>query len=83
MALKFTDQKDRPADLQKSLDSTKVTYRRLGKSGLKLSLPILGAMSFGHKDWQPWVVDDFGAVEELLLAAYDRGLVSFCFPFCG
>ena len=62
------------AGLQKSLDSTKVSYQRVGTSGLKLSVPILGAMSFGHKDWQAWVVDDYATVEKLLLAAYDRGL---------
>jgi aryl-alcohol dehydrogenase-like predicted oxidoreductase len=68
---------ERPADLQKSIDETKVEYLRLGSSGLKLSLPILGAMSFGHKDWQPWVVDDFDEVEELLLAAYKMGLTAW------
>jgi aryl-alcohol dehydrogenase-like predicted oxidoreductase len=66
-----------PPDLQKSLDSTKVSYANLGRSGLKLSVPVLGAMSFGHKDWQPWVVDDMAEVEKLLLAAYDRGLTSW------
>jgi aryl-alcohol dehydrogenase-like predicted oxidoreductase len=64
----------RPEGLQKSLDTTKVSYMRVGTSGLKLSVPILGAMSFGHKDWQPWVVDDQAEVEKLLLAAWDRGL---------
>jgi aryl-alcohol dehydrogenase-like predicted oxidoreductase len=68
---------ERPADLQKSIDETKVEYLRLGSSGLKLSLPILGAMSFGHKDWQPWVVDDFDEVEKLLLAAYKMGLTAW------
>jgi hypothetical protein len=47
-----------PKELQESIDATKVSYSQLGKSGLKVSVPILGAMSFGHKDWQPWVVDD-------------------------
>lgn len=66
-----------PSELQKSLESTKVSYARLGNCGLKLSVPILGAMSFGHKDWQPWVVDDYSEVEKILLAAYDRGLNSW------
>jgi len=35
----------------KSLDETKVDYVQLGKSGLRVSVPILGAMSFGHRDW--------------------------------
>ncbi|KAF2083378.1 Aldo/keto reductase [Saccharata proteae CBS 121410] len=63
-----------PSSLQKSIDSTKVAYRNLGKSGLRVSVPIFGCMSFGHKDWQPWVVDDEEAVTKLLGAAYDRGL---------
>lgn len=36
-----------PASLQRSLDNTKVDYVQLGKSGLKVSIPVLGAMSFG------------------------------------
>ncbi|KAK5052676.1 hypothetical protein LTR84_002542 [Exophiala bonariae] len=34
-------------------------------------------MSFGHKDWQPWVLDDEAAVYRLLKAAYDQGLNTF------
>ena len=40
----------------------------------KVSVPILGAMSFGHKDWQPWLVDDEAEVEKLLMGAWERGL---------
>jgi hypothetical protein len=47
-----------PAELKASIENTKVSYKQLGKSGLKVSVPILGAMSFGSKDWAPWVVDD-------------------------
>jgi aryl-alcohol dehydrogenase-like predicted oxidoreductase len=65
---------DIPKVLQQSIDATKVKYVQLGRSGLRVSLPILGAMSFGHKDWQPWVVDDEAEVEKLLIGAYDRGL---------
>lgn len=36
-----------PHSLQESLDNTKVSYVQLGKSGLRVSVPILGAMSFG------------------------------------
>jgi len=63
-----------PKALQEAVDSTKVSYTRLGKSGLKVSVPILGAMSFGHKDWADWVVDDENQVEKLLQGAWDRGL---------
>ena len=63
-----------PASLKSSLEATKVTYTQLGKSGLKVSIPILGAMSFGSKEWQPWVEDNEDKVNELLKAAYDSGL---------
>lgn len=63
-----------PLSLKQSLEATKVSYTQLGKSGLRVSVPILGAMSFGHKDWQPWVIDDEAEVETLLKGAYDRGL---------
>ncbi|KKY25760.1 putative aldo-keto reductase [Diplodia seriata] len=65
---------DIPKELQASIDATQVTYKQLGSSGLRVSVPILGAMSIGHKDWQQWVVDDETAVFKLLQAAYDRGL---------
>lgn len=64
----------RPASLQKSIEETKVSYAQLGRSGLRVSVPILGAMSFGHRDWQPWVNDDEESVMSLLKGAYDRGL---------
>lgn len=63
-----------PASLKASFESTKVSYAQLGKSGLRVSVPILGAMSFGSKEWQDWVVDDESAVMELLKGAYDCGL---------
>lgn len=57
----------------RGLDATKVEYRQLGKSGLRVSVPILGAMSFGLKDWQPWVLEEEVALP-ILKAAFDRGL---------
>jgi len=66
-----------PESLKKSLESTKVSYVPLGKCGLKVSIPILGAMSFGSKEWQPWVEDDEEKVFTLLKAAYDAGLNSW------
>jgi len=44
--------------LRISLEHSKTEYRQLGKSGLRVSMPILGAMSFGHPDWMPWVLDE-------------------------
>ncbi|KAI7362503.1 hypothetical protein KC336_g21693, partial [Hortaea werneckii] len=42
----------------KSINETRAEYKRLGRSGLRVSVPILGAMSFGSKDWQPWVIEE-------------------------
>lgn len=63
-----------PERLAKSFEDTKVEYKYLGHSGLRVSVPILGAMSIGHPDWQPWVVHDEDKVMNLLKGAYDRGL---------
>ncbi len=51
----------------------KATYRQLGKSGLRVSNPILGAMSIGDSRWQSWVMDEDASLP-LLKAAYDRGI---------
>ncbi|KAH7348493.1 aldo-keto reductase [Rhexocercosporidium sp. MPI-PUGE-AT-0058] len=62
-----------PSSLQKSLDATKVEYVQLGRSGLRVSSPILGGMSFGSKDWLPWNIEEEEALQ-ILKAAYDRGV---------
>lgn len=41
-------------------------YRQLGKSGLRVSVPIFGAMSFGDKRWANWVIDE----DEVCLCSY-------------
>lgn len=33
-------------------DKPQVEYRQLGKSGLRVSVPILGAISFGDPKWE-------------------------------
>lgn len=48
-------------------------YRQLGQSGLRVSVPILGAMGMGDKRYQSWVVEEEEALP-ILKAAYDRGL---------
>ena len=63
---------DRDA-IKKSVEATKAEYKQLGKCGLRVSVPIFGAMSFGDPSWQPWVLDEEKALP-LLKAAYDRGL---------
>lgn len=57
----------------KSLAETKVEYRRLGKSGLRISVPVLGCMHFGSKKTLPWVTEEEESLP-ILKAAYDRGL---------
>ena len=58
--------------LQKSLDSTKVEYVHLGKSGLRVSSPILGTMGIGSKQWMQWCVEEEEGLQ-ILKAAWDRG----------
>jgi aryl-alcohol dehydrogenase-like predicted oxidoreductase len=48
-------------------------HTRLGQSGLQVSKVILGAMSFGSKSWQQWVLEEEEALP-LLKHAYDVGL---------
>ncbi|KAF5349903.1 hypothetical protein D9757_013623 [Collybiopsis confluens] len=50
-----------------------VKYKRLGTSGLKISVPILGAMGMGSPKWLPWVVEENEALL-VLKAAWDRGI---------
>ncbi|KAF9264986.1 Aldo keto reductase [Marasmius fiardii PR-910] len=54
--------------------TTVVEYRKLGATGLKVSVPILGAMGFGSPEWiGPWVLDEEKALP-ILKAAWDRGI---------
>ncbi|MCJ1303142.1 hypothetical protein MMC08_005949 [Hypocenomyce scalaris] len=64
---------DMPEALRESLEHSKAEYKQLGKSGLRVSIPILGAMSIGHQDWAPWVLGEEESLP-ILKAAYDRGL---------
>lgn len=50
-----------------------VYSHRLGNSGLKISKVILGAMSYGTKQWQDWVLDQEEALP-LIEHAYKRGI---------
>lgn len=51
----------------------KIEYVRLGKSGLKVSKVILGAMSYGDPKWQDWVLDEESSLP-LLEHAYKVGI---------
>jgi Aldo/keto reductase family len=62
-----------PKGLAESVANSKAEYKRLGKSGLRVSVPILGAMSIGQREWLDWLIEEDEALP-LLKAAYDRGL---------
>ena len=47
-----------PKSLTDSIEQSKAEYVQLGKSGLRVSIPIFGAMSFGTPEWAPWVIDE-------------------------
>ncbi|KAH9975561.1 Aldo keto reductase [Lactifluus volemus] len=54
----------------------RVPYARLGKSGLKVSRIILGMMSYGDPNWQPWVLGEKEAIEHVRFA-YEHGVNTF------
>jgi len=62
-----------PISLKSSLDATTVEYAQLGTSGLRVSVPILGAMLLGSSAWEKYVLDEDESLE-VLKAAYDRGI---------
>lgn len=51
----------------------KMEYVNLGKSGLKISKVVLGAMSYGSDEWQPWVLNEAESLP-LLEHAYKCGI---------
>lgn len=56
--------------------SVKAHYVRLGKSGLRVSVPILGGMGIGNLKWSPWSVPESQAFP-LLKAAWDAGVTTW------
>jgi hypothetical protein len=64
-----------PPSVAQSLAATKVDYRLLGNSGLRVSVPIVGCMSIGNPEWADWVIGPEKALP-LLKAAYDRGVTT-------
>ncbi|KAG8704979.1 hypothetical protein FRC11_009404 [Ceratobasidium sp. 423] len=57
-------------------ESKKMTYVRLGNSGLKVSRLILGLMSYGSKEWAPWVLEEEEAIQHIK-TAYEAGIQTF------
>jgi len=45
----------------------------LGSSGLRVSVPVLGAMSYGSPLWAPWILGEEQSLP-ILKAAWDRGI---------
>ncbi|KAJ7074723.1 Aldo/keto reductase [Mycena amicta] len=52
------------------------TYVRLGNSGLRVSVPIVGCMGFGLSKQREWMLDEEPALA-VLKACWDAGLTSF------
>lgn len=47
-----------PVSLKKSVEESKAEYVQLGKSGLRVSVPIFGTMSLGSSEWADWVINE-------------------------
>jgi hypothetical protein len=59
-----------PKSLVDSVEQSKAEYVQLGKSGLRVSIPIFGAMSFGTPEWAPWVIDEEKVLTSILYPIY-------------
>ncbi|KAJ7873969.1 NADP-dependent oxidoreductase domain-containing protein [Mycena leptocephala] len=58
------------------MSSPSATYKRLGSAGLRVSVPIIGCMSFGSSKSRAWALDEEPS-HEVLKAAWDRGLTTW------
>ena len=47
-----------PKSLTDSIQATRVDYRQVGWSGLRVSSPILGCMAIGNPLWLNWALDE-------------------------
>lgn len=47
-----------PAGLKESVEGSKCEYRTLGNSGLRISVPVFGCMSFGDRRTLGWVIEE-------------------------
>ncbi|KAG8874832.1 hypothetical protein FRB97_005628 [Tulasnella sp. 331] len=62
--------------MSSSSEPNAVKYVRLGNSGLRVSVPILGCLSFGNSEWLDWVLHEDESMP-ILKAAWDRGINTF------
>lgn len=58
------------------VNKKRVTYVRLGQSGLKVSRIILGLASYGSPEWASWVHGEEEGIKHIK-AAYDLGIQTF------
>ena len=47
-----------PQSLKDSLNGSKAQYVQLGQCGLRVSIPILGCMTFGDRRFYPWALEE-------------------------
>jgi hypothetical protein len=47
-----------PIPLQSTLNSTRAEHFQLGTLRLRVSMPILGTMEIGSKEWVTWVMEE-------------------------
>lgn len=47
-----------PEALNHSIRATRVEFRQLGQSGLRVSNPIFGGLQIGSSQWFPWVLNE-------------------------
>jgi hypothetical protein len=47
-----------PQGLKDSLEASQCEYRQLGSSGLRISVPVFGCMSFGDPRTLPWAIGE-------------------------
>ncbi|KAG6877907.1 hypothetical protein C0993_002392 [Termitomyces sp. T159_Od127] len=64
------------AETRAEKPKSKISYVRLGNSGLKVSRIILGTMQYGDPQWQPWVLGEEEAVKHIKFA-YEAGIQTF------
>ncbi|KAK9452245.1 NADP-dependent oxidoreductase domain-containing protein [Limtongia smithiae] len=53
-----------------------VQYKKLGNTGLRVSVPILGCMTFGSPEWAAWVLNEEDSLP-VLKKAYDLGITTW------
>jgi len=53
-----------------------MNYVRLGNTGLKVSRICLGTLTFGSREWRPWMLDE-GAARPLFRRAVEQGINFF------